>query len=287
MSGSPVRDALQVGSSVPGRGLQANLALKISDAPTPPASAVGGRARARPDHRRRGDGMADGMGGGMAIWFEVARRGFRRHATYRAATAAGVFTNTVFGFIQAFVLLGVFRTGDVVSDLYRPLDLQAYWFAQDVGRALFHALFRGIPPFLLGGLVFALRLSPNPVHWLVFVVSVVLAATVSFGIRFLVNLTAFWFLDIRGANQIVTVVWGFLSGILLPITFFPPGLEAVARVSPFAAVVQSPLELLFGKHHGAGLLRVLATQLAWAVVLFGAGRMVLAAAVRKVVVQGG
>ncbi len=271
--------------------------------------------------------MADGMGGGMAIWFEVARRGFRRHATYRAATAAGVFTNTVFGFIQAFVLIGVFRnradiggfdvtdavtftfvsqgllavvavftwndialrirTGDVVSDLYRPLDFQAYWFAQDVGRALFHALFRGIPPFLLGGLVFALRLSPNPVHWLVFVVSVVLAATVSFGIRFLVNLTAFWFLDIRGANQIVTVVWGFLSGILLPITFFPPGLEAVARVSPFAAVVQLPVELLLGKHHGAGLLLVLATQLAWAVVLFGAGRMVLAAAVRKVVVQGG
>src|SRR6266508_505551 len=127
MSGSPVRDALQVGSSVPGRGLQANLALKISDAPTPPASAVGGRARARPDHRRRGDGMADGMGGGMgggmAIWFEVARRGFRRHATYRAATAAGVFTNTVFGFIQAFVLIGVFRNITHIRAIATPFPL--------------------------------------------------------------------------------------------------------------------------------------------------------------------
>jgi len=68
------------------------------------------------------------------------------------------------------------------------------------------------------------------------------------------------------------------------------GVEEQANGAILGGVVphgQLPVELLLGKHHGAGLLLVLATQLAWAVVLFGAGRMVLAAAVRKVVVQGG
>lgn len=37
--------------------------------------------------------------------FELARRGFRRHATYRAATVAGVVTNTIFGFLRGAVLL--------------------------------------------------------------------------------------------------------------------------------------------------------------------------------------
>src|SRR6478672_10297460 len=100
----------------------------------------------------------------MRWMWEVAKRAYRRQATYRGATFAGVFTNTVFGFILAYVLLavlrqrplvggfsaedavtftfvmqgmlmviGVFgstsiadriRTGDVVSDLYRPVDFQ-------------------------------------------------------------------------------------------------------------------------------------------------------------------
>jgi ABC-2 type transport system permease protein len=45
----------------------------------------------------------------VRLWWEVARRSFRRHSTYRAATFAGVFTNTVFGFILASIMLAVFE----------------------------------------------------------------------------------------------------------------------------------------------------------------------------------
>lgn len=38
----------------------------------------------------------------MRLYAAVAAGAFRRHATYRIATAAGVFTNTVFGFIIAY-----------------------------------------------------------------------------------------------------------------------------------------------------------------------------------------
>ncbi|MFG2883847.1 ABC transporter permease [Streptomyces sp. NPDC048297] len=41
------------------------------------------------------------MGAGR-LYVAVAAGGFRRYATYRAATAAGVFTNTVFGLILVF-----------------------------------------------------------------------------------------------------------------------------------------------------------------------------------------
>ena len=37
----------------------------------------------------------------------LARSGFRRYATYRQATIAGAFTNTVFGFLRCYVLLAV------------------------------------------------------------------------------------------------------------------------------------------------------------------------------------
>lgn len=261
----------------------------------------------------------------MRLYFEIARRGFRRYATYRAATIAGAFTNTVFGFIQAAVLIAVYRqrgeiggfdaaealtyvflaqgllapigafsggsteigqrirSGDIVTDLYRPVDLQGYWLAMALGRAAFQVFARGIPPFVVGAVVFDLVL-PSARTWAAFAASVLLAVAASFGLHFAVALSGFWLLDNRGADQITAAVVLFFSGFMLPITFFPAWLEAVSRALPFAAMVQVPVEVFLGK--GDAVL-ALAGQAAWALALLGLGRVVLAAATRKVVVQGG
>ena len=264
----------------------------------------------------------------MRIYWEVAKRSFRRWSTYRAATLAGAFTNTFFGFLMAAILLAVYRqrsdvggfdavdaitftflgqsflmlveafggdaglservrTGDIVTDLYRPLDVQGYYLAADVGRAGFVALARGLPPFLIGGLVFDLRTPTEPSLVAAFAVSVVLALLVSFGLRFLVGLSAFWTLDASGTVAIVNPVTIFFSGAIIPIVFLPAWLENLSRILPFAAILQVPLEVFLGKHRGLELWAILGHQALWAVVLLAAGRVVLAAATRRVVVQGG
>jgi ABC-2 type transport system permease protein len=263
----------------------------------------------------------------VRLYWEVACRGYRRFATYRAATFAGVFTNTIFGFMRAYVFVALFaarpevggfdladaltytfvtqgmlmvcyiwgwweialtiRSGDVVTDLSRPFDYQLYWLAQDLGRAAYHAVFRGIPPFVVGALAFDLVVPGDPVVWAAFLVSVALAVCVSFAFRFMVNLSAFWLLDHRGIGGVAAAVWTFLSGFIVPVAFFPGPLEAVARALPFVAFVEIPVEVFLGKHEGAALVRALAFQAAWAAALLAAGRLMLAAATRKVVVQGG
>lgn len=50
------------------------------------------------------------------------------------------------------------RTGDVAVDLYRPVDLQLWWLAADVGRAVFQLLGRGVVPFVFGSLFFPVAL---------------------------------------------------------------------------------------------------------------------------------
>lgn len=262
----------------------------------------------------------------MRLHLEIARRGFRRYATYRAATIAGVFTNTVFGFIQAAVLLAVYRsrpqvggfdanealtyvfltqgllapvdafnasateigarirTGDIVTDLYRPVDLQGYWLAMNLGRAAFQSLARGLPPFVVGALAFDLVVPVDPLTWVAFLASVLLAVVAGFALRFAVALSGFWLLDTRGPEQLMVVVVLFFSGFMLPITFFPPWLEALSRALPFAAMAQVPVEVFLAKGAPGP---ALVGQAAWALALLGAGRAVLAAATRKVVVQGG
>ncbi|MEU6864108.1 ABC-2 family transporter protein [Streptomyces sp. NPDC046876] len=265
------------------------------------------------------------------LYSAVAAGGFRRYATYGTATAAGVFTNTVFGFILAYTYIALWderpglggydqaqaltfvwvsqsllaagaligggfqeevqeriRTGDIAVDLYRPADLQLWWLAADLGRAAFQLVGRGVAPLVAGALVFRLALPVDPLRWLLFLGSVLLGLVVGFALRYLVALTAFWLMDGAGVNLMATVASIFFSGMLLPLTVFPGGFGEVVRVLPWAAMLQVPMDVLMGRHAGAGGVSVaLGFQAGWALVLLLAGRLVQAAATRKVVVQGG
>ncbi|MEZ4571030.1 MAG: ABC-2 family transporter protein [Thermomicrobiales bacterium] len=115
----------------------------------------------------------------------------------------------------------------------------------------------------------------------------VLAVWISFGMRFLANVASFWLLDYRG--PIMVLIWtnGLLSGLLVPLNYWPDAAESVVRLLPFAGLIQTPVDVILGKAHGAELAIAIGLQMGWAIALMLAGRVLLALAVRKVVVQGG
>ena len=261
----------------------------------------------------------------VRLAIELMRRGFRRHATYRSATVAGIVTNTVFGLLRGAVLVAAIdaaaspiagfdreraltyvwlgqaligpvaifrwteiadriRTGELASDLCRPADFQTWWFCDDVGRGIYQVDVRGVTQLSIGALIGQV-LAPNP--WgrvVLFVVSVGLAIAVSFGLRFLANLWVFWTLDARGPASVYTVLCVGLSGFIIPIDFFPDWLAAAQRLLPFAALIQGPIDVYLGHRSAAA---VIGLQLVWATALAIAGRMVLARATHRLVVQGG
>jgi ABC-2 type transport system permease protein len=179
------------------------------------------------------------------------------------------------------------KSGEVAVDLSRPYDFQAWWAAVGMGRAFQMALSRSLVPVAVGGLVLGLRWPGSAGVWAAFVASAALAAGVSFAWGFLLQLCAFWILDVRGPYQIGWLVAQFLSGLYVPVVVFPDVLESVVRALPFVALVQLPGEIFLGKHPGFGALGVLAVQAAWLVALLLVGRLVLGRAVRRVVVHGG
>jgi ABC-2 type transport system permease protein len=263
----------------------------------------------------------------VRLYWEIARRGYRRYAAYPAATLAGIFTNTVFGFMRAYILLALYRhrdviggydasdavtyvwlgqgmlmtiyiwgwfelalrvrTGDIATDLTRPVHPLAYGLAFDLGRALYHALHRGIPPLLVGALVFDLTGPSNPLVWLAFLVSVALAVCVAFGFRFLYNTAAFWLLDYRGVGVVASLFATLFAGTLVPLAYFPGWLETVAYALPFAAMLQIPIDVFVGRTGGLEIVGALAFQIGWAAALLLAARAAFAAGTRKLVVQGG
>jgi ABC-2 type transport system permease protein len=261
----------------------------------------------------------------MGLYAWIAAYAFRRHGAYRVAALSATFTNTVFGFIRAGVLIALWRarpslggydvndaitfsfltqaliepvrifggglelterirTGDVAIDLHRPADLQGWWLADDIGRTGFALLSRGALPLLAGGLVFGLRWPP-PSTWAAFAGTVALAVLVSFGLRYLSSLLVFWVQDDRGVNSVTLISSMFFSGLIVPLVVFPGWLGAVARVLPWAALVQVPADVFLGKR--TDLLAVYGFQAAWAAALLVAGRLLTSAARRRLVVNGG
>ena len=77
------------------------------------------------------------------------------------------------------------------------------------------------------------------------------------------------------------------SGFIIPLPFFPDWLEAVARVLPFAAIVQIPVDVFLEQVSGAEIAVSLVFQAAWAAILLGLAQFVLGSAIRRVVIQGG
>jgi ABC-2 type transport system permease protein len=261
----------------------------------------------------------------MRLYAWIAAYAFRRYSTYRVAALSATFTNTMFGFMRAGVLIALWharpslggydvtdavtfsfltqamiepvrifggsldlteriRSGDVSIDLHRPVDLQGWWLADDLGRAAFALISRGLPPMLGGALIFSLH-WPSPATWLAFAVAVLLGVLVSFGLRYLVSLAVFWLHDDRGIHGISMVTSMFFSGLLVPLTIFPGLLGTVAHALPWAALVQLPADVYLGKR--TDLLHVYAFQAGWAVALLAAGRLLTMGARRKLVVNGG
>jgi ABC-2 type transport system permease protein len=264
------------------------------------------------------------------LYAAVAARSFRRFSTYRTATLAGVFTNSVFGVIYSYAYLALWhqrpdaggydatdavtyvwigqallmtvalwgggttddlaeriRTGDVAVDLYRPVGLVGWYLAGDLGRAAYHVLARGVAPTFLGLLLFDIALPASPAAAAGFVVSLALAVVTSFGIRFLVACSAFWFLDQTGVRMLSGVLAIFLSGMMLPLVIFPEPLRTIALALPWASYLQTPADIWLGQRTGTAVVGGLALQVLWIVVLLSLCHALLAAATRKVVVQGG
>jgi len=263
----------------------------------------------------------------LSLDLAMARVGFGRYAAYPIASAAGIFTNVVFGLMRGSILLALFaqrerigaydasatltyvwltqgllnvvamwgwqdlairvRTGDIATDLIRPIHPLRAALAADYGRAAYQLLVRAVPPILVGIVIFRTSLPPSPVAWLAFAMSLTLAIAVSLGFRFVYNVAAFWTTDHRGAMILALVVMSVFSGFTIPIQFFPPWLAAIASATPFPSMIQTPVDVWIGALSGSSLVGALVAQLAWAAALLGLSYGLFARGTRRLVIQGG
>jgi ABC-2 type transport system permease protein len=180
------------------------------------------------------------------------------------------------------------RSGDIASDLLRPISPVTAFLAADLGRALHGMATRFVAPVTVGILVFGMTVPTRFQTVPLFTLSVVLAVIGSFGCRYLVNATAYWLHDARGPITFWTLGSGVLAGLYFPLRLLPDELAITLWVAtPLPGLLQTPLDVLVERDPPALQAGLVALQAVWAVLLLALAHLVQRRAERKLVVQGG
>ncbi|NKB65763.1 MAG: hypothetical protein GKR89_01760 [Candidatus Latescibacteria bacterium] len=179
------------------------------------------------------------------------------------------------------------RSGDIVFELLRPVDIYGLWFARAVAYRVTTVVLRAIPVALLAGLFFGLQ---PPVSWeagLAWGVATLLALGVSCAMAMLFSLTLLWTVAGAGITHLGVAAVSLLSGMLVPLPFFPEWMQGAMDWLPFRSLYDIPFRLYLGHIPPDAAVGVLLQQAAWGIGLVLVGYAVLARGRRRLIVQGG
>lgn len=179
------------------------------------------------------------------------------------------------------------RQGEITVQLIKPLHVQTMLLSEAIGEAGFRFLMFTLPILAVVIPVFHLPPAPRPELYAWTLASFVLALFINSQISFLVGCLAFRLKNIFGIVRAKMILMEFLTGVLVPFTFFPEWVQHAVRWLPFQAISYVPTTIYLGMREGPALGHALLGQAAWAVGLFALGRWTWDRAVREVTLQGG
>jgi ABC-2 type transport system permease protein len=198
-----------------------------------------------------------------------------------------VFLSAIFQCnVQNTILNGI-RKGDIAVDLLRPYNIMAAFFAQDMGDVLINIFNKALPLLVLGMIFFGVNAPASLSAFALFLISSVFGLMILWFISALVGMLSFWTLELGNMGVVKDTIVSILSGSLIPLWFFPRGVQKVLAFMPFQYSYQTPMGLYIGKINTTNGLFQICIQLVWIALLGILTSFVWHKAKNNVLVQGG
>lgn len=178
------------------------------------------------------------------------------------------------------------RTGEIATDLARPITLYYRELGERFGTGLYYLLARFIPVYAAGLIFFGL-FPPLRLELLLFPLSLALAIGVAAGMWYVVCSSAYFRDSAAGELSALVFVNVVMGGAFVPLDFYPGWLRAIADVAPFRAGLYTPVALLAGKLSGGALAFGLAHQVVWVALLSALSLAIEQRGLRRLAAQGG
>jgi ABC-2 type transport system permease protein len=180
------------------------------------------------------------------------------------------------------------REGQLNAYLIKPIDYMLYRFSLFAGNRLLYTIVT-LP--IVAVLFFTFRnflVFPSDLqHWILALVSIVLAGLLQFSISFSIALLAFWVLEISTFVFIIYSFEYFLSGQMFPLAMMPSHLREALLWTPFPYEMYFPVALFMGRIPADEIARGLVIQAVWVLIAFVAARVCWQKGLRRYGAYGG
>lgn len=187
-------------------------------------------------------------------------------------------------------LFQLITTGNIAYELCRPSGIYGLWYAKLLAQRLASALLRSLPIVAVAFILpqpYRMPLPSDPFALLLFIVALILGLLMIVSLSMLMYISVFVTLSPAGSLLMFGVIGEFLAGMVIPVPLMPSWLQSIVYVLPFRWTADFPFRVYSGHIPKEEALAGIAIQLIWFLVLVGLGRLAMARALRRVVVNGG
>ena len=187
-------------------------------------------------------------------------------------------------------LFKLIREGGISYELIRPKNLYFMWYFKVIGQRLAAVTLRFIPLIVVTSMLpypFRLGLPNSPMHFLLFLVSLGCGTLLVTALAVFYPIVMLRTMSEKGIVNLIVTVADILSGIVVPIPFFPKFLQIISAVLPFQYISDLPFRIYVGNITISDGVFGICIQAIWIVLFILIGNYMLKKSLKRVVVQGG
>ena len=177
--------------------------------------------------------------------------------------------------------------GKIAMDLIKPVSVQWMWISRAIGESAFRLGLLTLPTAVVVALVFPVQRPASRENFLLFLVAVLGSFFLMAAINFMIGTCAIPLKSILALIRAKYWLIEMLSGLLIPISFFPSTAQKIMSWLPFEYIAYQPLQIYLGKLDRAAAVRALAIQWLWVIALLALAHLWWERASRKITIHGG
>lgn len=180
------------------------------------------------------------------------------------------------------------KDGSIAINLIRPINYEKRMLFEGLGDVLYNF----IVVFIIGItavtiLLYNYSMSLSLVQVLAYSLSVIMSILLSFYYSYIFGLLSFKLTNMWGVSQIMAAIIQLLSGMLIPIVFFPSWAQGLFNFLPFSSMIYTPTMIYLGKLSGRELYIALLIQFIWVCILSFIGKVMWKKLIKHLVILGG
>lgn len=180
--------------------------------------------------------------------------------------------------------------GNIAYELCRPVNIYDMWYARSIANRLSKAVLRCFPVLIVAALLpepYGFAAPADFMHFMLFLLTLILGLAVTVAFCMLVYALTFFTISPMGIRMVFVSAVEFFAGGIIPLPFFPDGLQRIMEILPFASMQNVAFRIYSGSMSSSQMEKAIILQIFWLAALIAVGRILCGVAEKRVAVQGG